>query len=216
MLPLSLFYFFEIGALLVSLISFYRIRNTPLVWCIPYLTFMILSELTGRYIKKIIGQPNSWLFNFTIPLEYLFYFFLIYKLSLTKSFKQPIKFTGFLFVTTVLINLFFIQGFHDLNTYTLKIGSSLMIFLSGLGLVDLFKNDEHITLVRNPLFWICTGVLFFNTGEFFYLFFLDTLLKNKWDETARLFESINNKLIYVLYTCISISMLCLRKSEKKV
>jgi len=58
-------------------------------------------------------------------------------------------------------------------------------------------------------------VLFFNTGEFLYLFFFDTFLQNGWDKTANVFASINNKLIYVLYTCISIAIVCSKKLEKK-
>lgn len=216
MFPLPLFYYFEIGAFIISIIFLPRIRNTPLIWCIPFLGLMIIVELTGRYIKKIIVQPNSWLFNFTIPIEYFFYFFLIYSFCLTKKYRKTIKFMAFSLAVSSLINILFIQGPKDLNTLTLKLGTCLMIFSSGLGLIDLFKNDEHVSLIRNPLFWICTGVLFFNAGGFFYFFFLDILIKNKWDETAMVFTSINDKLIYVLYTCISIAIVCLKKSEKKV
>lgn len=215
MFPLPLFYYFEIGAFAVSIIFIKNIRDKPLRWFIPYLLLMICTELTGRYISKGLGQPNSWLFNISIPVEYLFYGILIGSLCLTKIYKKIIFFLSVLFGMFVLINLFFIQGLIDLNTYTLKTGSCMMIFFSGLGLVDLFKNDAHETLLRNPLFWICTGILFFNTGEFLYLFFLDIFILNKWDQAAKIFKSINNKLIYVLYTCISISIVCLKKSEKR-
>lgn len=90
-----------------------------------------------------------------------------------------------------------------------------MLIFSCLGLLDLFRSDEHTTLLANPLFWICTGLLFFNAGEFTYLFFFDTFLSKGWDQTARLFGSINNKMIFILYTCISIAIICSRIQKKK-
>ncbi|HEX2683698.1 MAG TPA: hypothetical protein VHL77_07190 [Ferruginibacter sp.] len=216
MFPLPPFYYFEIGALLISLAFLYRFDTHPLRWFIPYLTLMVCIEFTARYYRKVLHEPNTWLYNISIPVEYLFYGFMIGSLCLTRSFRKTILYASFIFAVFTIINLLFIQGFTDLNTNTLKAGSSLMIIFSAIGLIDLFTNDNHSSLIKNPLFWICTGVLFFNTGEFLYLFFFDIFLKNKWDETAKLFASINNKLIYILYTCISIAIICSKRSGKKV
>lgn len=215
MFPLPLFYYFEIGALITSVVCLYKFNHIPLRWFIPFLMLMVAVEFTGRYIRKDLGQINTWLYNISIPIEYLFYGFIIGSLCLTLSFKKIIFYTIVLFILWTVINLLFIQGFKQLNTETLIIGSCVMIFFSCIGFIDLFKNDNHQTLLKNPLFWICTGVLFFNTGEFLYLFFLDVFIKNSWDTTANLFASINNKLIYVLYTCISIAIVCSKKWEKK-
>ena len=216
MFPLLPFYYFEIGALIISVVFLYKFNHKPLRWFIPFLLLMVCTELTARYLRKVLHEPNTWLYNISIPVEYLFYGFIIGSLCLTGSFKKTILYSTVIFAVFVIINLFFIQGFTNLNTNVLKVGSCLMIVYSCLGLVDLFTNDNHSSLLKNPLFWICTGVLFFNTGEFLYLFFFDTFLQNGWDKTAKLFASINNKLIFVLYSCISIAIVCSKKWEKKV
>ena len=215
MFPLPPFYYFEIGALIISVVFLYKFNHKPLRWFIPFLLLMVCTELTARYLRKVLHEPNTWLYNISIPVEYLFYGFIISSLCLTGSFKKTIIYSMVIFAVFVLINLFFMQGFTKLNTNILKVGSCLMIAYSCLGLVDLFTNDNHSSLLKNPLFWICTGVLFFNTGEFLYLFFFDTFLQNGWDKTAKVFASINNKLIYVLYSCISIAIVCSKKWEKK-
>lgn len=215
MFPLTFFYYFEIGALIISVVYLYKFNHKPLRWFIPFLLLIVCTELTARYYRRVLHEPNTWLYNISIPVEYLFYGFIIGSLSLTLLSKKAIFYTTVIFGFWAVLNLVFIQGFTHLNTNTLKIGSSLMIIFSGMGLVDLFKNDNHSSLLKNPLFWICTGILFFNTGEFLYLFFFDTFLQNDWDKTAKVFASINNKLIYVLYTCISIAIVCSKKSEKK-
>ena len=215
MFPLQPYYYFEFAALLTSVVFLYKFDNRPLRWFIPFLLLMISVDLAGLYIRKELRQVNTWLFNYSIPIEYLFYGFMIGSLCLTKSYKKIIFGCTCFFGAWAIINLLLIQGFINLNTNSLKAGSTLMIVFSCLGLIDLFRNDEHKTLLGNPLFWICTGVLFFNAGEFTYLFFFDTFLQNHWDKTAKVFASINNKLIYILYTCISIAIVCSKKSEKK-
>jgi hypothetical protein len=215
MFPLPPFYYFEIGALIISVVCLYKFDQRPLRWFIPFLLVMVCTELTARYYRRVLHEPNTWIYNFSIPVEYLFYGFIIGSLSLTGSFRKIIFYTTFAFCLFTIINLVFIQGFMQVNTNTFKTGSTLMIILSSIGLIDLFTNDNHSSLVKNPLFWICTGVLFFNTGEFLYLFFLDIFIQNDWDRAAKVFASINNKLIYVLYTCISIAIVCSKKLEKK-
>ncbi len=215
MFPLPPFHYFTIGAFIISAVVLYKFNNKPLRWFIPFLLLMVCADLYGRYIRKILHQPNTWLFNITIPVEYLFYGFMIGSLCLTKNYRQLIFFLTIVFGLWAVVNLLFIQGHTDLATYNLKAGSTLMILFSSLGLLDLFKNDQHQTLLKNPLFWICTGVLFFNSGEFIYNFFFDVMLKNNWDKSTRLFSAINNKLIYVLYTCLSIAIVCSKTLEKK-
>jgi hypothetical protein len=216
MFPLPPFYYFEIGALIISVLFLHKFNNKPLRWFIPFLLLMVCIEFTARYFRRELHEPNTWLYNISIPVEYIFYGYIIGNLCLNASLKRIIFYSLFCFGLFTIINLCFIQGFIDLNTHTLKFGSTLMIVFSSLGLIDLFANDEHNSLLKNPLFWICTGVLFFNTGEFLYLFFFDTLLQKGLDKTAKVFASINNKLIYILYTCISITIICSKKLEKRV
>jgi hypothetical protein len=216
MFPLPLFYYFEIGALVTSVVFLYKFNNKPLRWFIPFLLLMVCIELTGRYIRKDLGLVNTWLYNISIPIEYLFYGFIIGSLCQTKMYSKLIFSLCIVYTIFVLVNCIFIQGYINLATYNLKVGSLIMILFSSIGFIDLFKNDNHSSLLKSPLFWICTGILFFNTGEFLYFFFFDVMLKNHWDKTASVFASINNKLIYVLYTSISIAIICSKKLEKKV
>lgn len=215
MFPLKLFHYFTIGSFIISVVFLYPFKEKTLRWFIPFLFLMVSAELLGRYIRRVLHEPNTWLYNITIPIEYVFYGFIIGSLCLTPFFKKIIFWlTGFL-ATWALFNLLFLQGINNLCTYTLKAGSACMMIFSFIGMIDIFMDDEHNTLLANPQFWICTGVLFFNAGEFTYLFFFDTFLEKGWDKTASLFGSINNKMIFILYTCISIALICFRIQKKK-
>jgi hypothetical protein len=214
MFPLPVFHYFAIGAFIISVVVLYRFDHKPLRWFIPFLFVMVSTELAGRYIRKVLHEPNVWLYNISIPIEYLFYGFIIGSLCVNIRFKKIIFYLTFCLGIWAVVNLLFIQGFNDLNTITLKAGCSVMLVLSGMGLIDLFRNDESTSLLVIPLFWICAGVLFFNTGEFLHNFIFDILLKDYWINALKAFGVIQSKLIYVLYSCISIAILCTKKQGK--
>ena len=153
MFPLPLYFYFEAGALLISVVVLYKFNNKPLRWFIPFLLVMVCTELVGIYYQKQLHKPNTWLYNITIPIEYLFYGFIIGNLCITKRYKKIIFTSTGVFLIWAVINMLFIQGRINLATNNLKAGSILMIIISALGLLDLFKNDSHQSLLKNPLFW---------------------------------------------------------------
>jgi hypothetical protein len=207
--------YFEIGAFLVSLVCYKKIRNKPLQWFIPFLFFIVLVEFSGYYIRQM-GIPNTRLFNFTIPLEHMFYTYIFYKIFQTQLFKTIAKGLLVFIPVFALSNMAFIQGFIVLNTNILLTGSCLMILLSCLYFVDLFRREKELILIREPMFWITTGLLVFNMGELSYNLFLPYIIKNQHDANAILFLSIISVLIYVLYTFISIGLLCIKTPYRKM
>ena len=216
MLPLPIHIYFEIAALLTSIILWYKLRHSSLFWLLPYLAFIVGIELTGRYIRTELRQPNAWLYNISVPIEFLFYGFIFYLHYNRYSFIQLAKFFLILFAVFALCNILFIQGFQSFNTNILKVGSFSMIILACLYFTELLSRNERVNLLREPMFWLTTGVFLFNTGEFFYSLFSDYLIKSHLDKPRKIFSSINNKLIWVLYTCIAISIICTkpRKHQK--
>lgn len=215
MLPIPVNIYFEIAAFVISLFCYSRIRDKPLKWFVPFLLFIGLVELTGRYIRKELHLPNSWLYNISIPVEYLFYTYLFYQHYHDPFLKRTAKVFLAAIPIAAILNILFIQGFFNLDTNILITGSCIMILLSCAYLIDLFKREEEIDLLREPMFWITTGVLFFNLGELSYNMFFDYIIRHKHDQRAVIFTSINSKVIYVLYTFISIALLCTKKRSRK-
>ena len=214
MFPLSIHIYFEIAALLTSVLFWYKIKDTRLRWLLPFLFFMVAVELYGRYLRKELHQPNAWLYNVSVPIEYLFYTVIFWRHYTTDLFKKIAQTFLILFFAFVLTNLIFIQGFEKFNTNILKVGSFSMIILCCLYFVELLKYEGDIQLLREPMFWIASGVFLFNTGEFFYTLFSDYLIQNHLDRARTIFSTINNKLIWVLYTCLGISIVCMKKPQK--
>jgi len=215
MFPLSIHTYFELGALLAAIICWGRLKHTPLRWLLPFLIFMVLVELTGRYIRTVLHEPNSWLYNLSVPVEFLFYGFVFYRYYQRPAFKRAAGYFLFVFLLFPLTNLLFFQGFTVFNTHTMALGNFYMLLLGGLYFVELLNKEEPVNILKEPMFWLATGIFLFNTGEFCYTLFLDYLYITDLDKARRIFAEINNKLIWVLYTCITIAILCSEKKPNK-
>lgn len=214
MFPLDTFYYFEIQALLTALLFMLFSRDRVLRWFPLYLLFILSIELTARYIRKVNHQPNVWLYDISIPVEYLFYSLVFYGRMHSGQMK---KITGWfiaLFGLFVIINIIFIQGPGVYNTHSVLLGSVAMILLSGYTLFELYKQDHTHNVWTLPYFWIATGVLIFNAGEFAYNLFSNYLVNTGFDKEAKFFASINNTiLIPVLYFCLTIGFVCSKVTE---
>lgn len=215
MFPLPLDMYFEIGAFLTSVICLYKIKNRPLRWFIPFLFTIVIVEFIGRYIALVLIKNNSLIYNISIPIEYFFYTYLFSVYYKNSWFKKISKRVLVFIPILSLINMLFLQGFTALNTNILKIGSLLMIIQSCIFFIDIFETEEEVYLLKEPMFWITTGLLFFNLGELSYNLFFQYLLTHTQDPSAKLFSSINGKLIYFFYTFISIGLLCQKKYQKE-
>ena len=205
MFPLPANIYTEIGAFLTSVICWNHIKSSRLRWLVPFLFLIVFVELSGRYIRKELHESNAWLYNISIPFEYMFYVFLFVPFYNKKIGKLAARFFLIAFPIWVVINIFFVQGFYNFNTNFLKIGSFCMIFFCFLVFLELLLSEEMINPFKQPIFWIASGLFIFNAGEFSYNTFADTMMK-KWSYGKSLFGQINNNLIFVLYISIIIGI----------
>lgn len=214
MLPLPLFYYFELAALLTAVLLLTKKATVPLHWFRFFLAVVLLVELSARYLRKIRHESNVWIYNISIPLEYIFYGLVFYYAAEKKMYKKIFRLFLLIYPVFVLINLCFIQGFSDFNQHSMLAGSVFMLLLSGLMLYDIFIREADIHIVLQPFFWIASGVLLFNAGEFGYLLFSKYLINDGVDKAAEFFGQLNSKLIFVLYSCLVIGFICHRITEK--
>ncbi len=216
MFPLPLVIYFEIIAFIVSVFSYAKIKDKPFKWFIFFLFVVIVVELLGRYISRELHHTNIWLYNIFLPIEYLFYVAIFYLSIVNTNYKKIaiISFTALL--VFCVVNILFIQGFQVFNTNILIFGSCTLILLSCFSLIDIFQMDDNRSLLKQPLFWLATGILFFNLGELAYNLFFNFIISHQYDKKALLFSSINSKLMYVLYTFISIAIICTKRTYQKI
>ncbi|HMO63371.1 MAG TPA: hypothetical protein PKC39_13845 [Ferruginibacter sp.] len=205
MFPLPANIYAEIAAFAASVIFWSNIKTSVLRWLCPFLLFIVMVELTGRYIYKELHVSNAWLYNISVPAEYLFYTMLFY-------FHYSLKYNrilakGFLliFPVWVVVSILFINGFYTFNFNFLKTGSICISFFCLLYFYEVLTSEAMLNPFKQPMFWIACGLFLFNAGEFAYNSFADILMK-KWSYGKKLFSEINNNLIFVLYSAIIIAI----------
>lgn len=210
MFPLPMHIYFEIGAMITAILYHRSLRTSVLRWFIPFLIFIVLVELTGRYMAYILHQPNAWLYNFSVPIEYLFYSTMFYYHFHNRFSRfMALTFIG-CFSLFVLVQNLFLSGIASFNLHFLNIGTFAMVFFSILYFFEFYNSSGEKHPLREPMFWITSGVLLFNAGEFSYNLFSEYLVENDFDKTLKIFRDINNRLILILYSTIIISFLCMR------
>jgi hypothetical protein len=208
MFPLPLHIYFEIAALFVSIICWRSLSKNGLRWFLPFLLFIVIIELTARYLSYEMRQPNAWLFSLSIPFEYCFYALIFWFAFATTQFKKiALAFVvGFLLYN--IYSIIFITGLKFFDMNVLVAGNLAMVVLSIFYFVELYNANDTEPVLKNSLFWIITGIFLFNGGEFFYNLLTILITDERFDATLKIFRSINNSLILVLYSCFIIGFIC--------
>lgn len=204
--------YFEIVALLTCLVFWKSSSKSTLRWFLPYLAFIVFVEIMGWYLPMILGKPNAWVFNISVPIEYIFFsliFYSYYERSLNK--KLALTFIVLFAIYAIAHSL--INGIYLFNANYLLVGSLAMIVLSVLYFYEQYIKVDTGNIWAEPMFWITTGVFLFNAGEFSYNFLSKFIIKNNLDPTIALFRSINNKLIILFYLLIAAGFICLRTTK---
>lgn len=204
-LPLHIL--FEFLALFTGLILYLKINQKfrPLVW---FLVFILVTELLGLYIGRVLQKSNHRLYNITSPLSFIFYFFLFRSLIKAPFWKKLIIIWMTVFLAFSCINLLFWQGFGFFNSYTMMLGSLIMVLLCGTLLLELIDEASFENrIAKLPEFWLSIGLLLSYCGTLLYwvIFNLD------WDPNAVYFQWMIKSQVYVRYFFITISFLCFYK-----
>lgn len=213
MFPLSIYNWIEILALIASVVFYSKIKNSPLRWFILFLLMVVTVELTGRYFRKVLHQPNAWLYNISTVLEFLFYTYLFHTHFNRRNHKTSTKYFLYIYPVLAFINIVFIQGFENFHSYTMSVGSFFMILFSGFYFAELLKTPVRLKLHQIPMFWIASGILFFYLGNLLYELAFQFIEYNKLDFQHKIFQAINNNLILVLYSFFIIAFACSRKEN---
>ncbi len=208
--------YFELAAFIISVLCYPGLRGTPLRTFPLFLFFIVVVELAGNYISAVLRHGNAWLYNISTTLEFVFYAY-IFRLQLKDpAFKKAASRFMIFYPMLVLLNLLFIQGFLRFHSYTMVVGSILIIIFCCFYFYELLQNPREGDLLRDPMFWISTGVLFFYLGDLSYNLLFNLLQEYAAHTGGKLFQSINNNLILMLYSCFIIAFLCRRNPGKSL
>ena len=214
MLSLSLINYFELCAFLISIGVYPNLKTTPLRPFPFFLGFIVLTELVAKYIHTRLFQQDTGLNTIATTASFIFYAFIFRAYLQHAVFKKIV--TAFLLIYPLLTGFdwIFMRATTSQHSLTQMMGAVCMISFCCCFFYELLLNPVEEQLRRDPMFWICTGILFFYLGSLSYTLLYNFLQRYAASEGRKVFQSINNNLILMLYSCFIIAFLCKRSLRK--
>ena len=212
MYALSLINYFELSAFLLSVLVHTNLKTTPLRPFPLFLGFIVLAEIAAKYTRIPLSRPDTGLNVLATTVGFIFYAYIFRGYLRHPFFKRLVS--VFMVFYPLLVGILLLKGFTGQHFYAQSLGAVCMIFFCCCFFYELLLNPLEEQLRRDPMFWISTGILFFYLGSLSYKLLFSFLAKYAAGEGGKLFQSINNNLILMLYSCFIIAFLCKRSLRK--
>jgi hypothetical protein len=187
----------------VGIILFRRIEPPVLRWLVPFLAATLVVETIGL-ITSSRHLHNVWLYNPWNCIEFMFYSYLYSCLLEDPKWVRIIRYSLLVYPLLFLYNVLTV-GTDYFHRITFQTGSVLVIFWSYLYFRQFMRSPGHISVFRNPAFWLSTGLILFYTGFFFYVSASQQLatIIPRW-----IWQAIIDPLNILLYGSFLIALLC--------
>jgi hypothetical protein len=212
--------YFEAFALFSSIFFYLQKRNKIILYFIPFLFLTLTIEFIGsKYSQNLYYVKNIryGMYNIFTTIEFMFYGFLFSRHFSKKTLKKIALYFIPSFATLSLLNILFIQGFSKtFNTYTFLIGSFfIVIFCCFYFYESVLPEKIDDQLMRQPFFWINSGLLIYYLGSVIINALFDYLTSNDLRlEGIKIYTIINNSLIIVLYLSFCIAFFLCPNNKK--
>jgi hypothetical protein len=216
-MPIFLFFLQPISAgiaFLFSLLS-YTQRPVPLYLRLLsfYLLFDSIVELFADW-EAWYRQNNLLLSSLSALASFCFYIYIV------RGFVQRPKAKRiFLYFLTVLppvfaVNIFLVQNSQFFQSITYSLGCLFVVTTCIYYFWELFQHTYYVKLIREPAFWICSGILFYFVCSFPIYSLINLVLAEP--EVIKVLAIILDTLNILLYLSFVIAFLCRLKLKKSI
>lgn len=200
---------FEIIGFITGLILLKRIKEKFLKNLILFLSITISVEIIGLLTTYFHQRNlNTIVYNNYLAIEFCFYLYLVLKIIRKKTVKRMIFGVICFYAAIGLVNNMLVQGKHgSFTSITYSLGCFFVISSLLYYFYELMLFPSSISLIKQPAFWICSGLLFFYTSTFsiFGLTNFISKLPTSVYNGISIFITITN---IVLYSMFSIAFVC--------
>lgn len=152
-------YYFEFLALCAALYSITKLKNSHMIWFIPFLIFTILLEVGSDFIYNKYQLKTDWIYNILIPTTNIFYGYIFYYLIRDIKLKKLFLISGLLYL---LFNIYFLTVKTGFNVLIVLSSSIILVILSCYYFYRCLLDDVDLNVfyVKSGL-WFAAGILIF-------------------------------------------------------
>lgn len=201
-------------AFLASL-TIYLQRKAP-----GYLTFFPFFLLINVIVESISvylvlhQKYNIFLLNPFTVLSICFYLFTLRGIIHNMRVKKILLYLVLIYPVVAFFNIFFLQKAAVFHTMSYSLGCLLIIAFSIYYFYELFQLTGTVNLLRQPAFWICTGLLLYFACSFPLYGFNSFLNTSQSPVLVRNLILLFNLLDVFLYSSFTIAFLCRLRIRK--
>jgi hypothetical protein len=205
---------FIIIALLASLTLYFQPNTVFYLRIFPLFLLLNASVETVADYLAFHGKHNIFLLNPFTVTAFCFYLFVLRQIIRNSKARKIILHLLWIYPVLALGNIFFIQKPTVFHTMTYSLGCLLVVAVCIYYFLELFQLAITVNLLRQPAFWICSGLLFYFTCTF-PIYGFNSLLEKASLTTIQNLMIISDFLNVFLYSSFTIAFLCrfrIRKS----
>ena len=175
----------------------------------PFSLFLLITLLVecASMFGMVKGKAIFAMYNFFSVVEFSFYLFILREIIKNGRMKKIIGIVIWLYDLLALVNIIFIQKLYGFPSLTYAIGCLLIVGVCIYYFFELFQFPQSVALVRQPAFWICSGLMFFYCCSF-PIFGPINILKALPVVFSKNFAVVINVLNVLLYSSFTIAFLC--------
>ena len=182
-----------------------------LKWFPLFLGATFVAEMIGNFIWYK-GGSNVLLYNCFTTIEFCFYLYVLGQIIQKARTRKIIRVCLIVFAILATLNIIAVQT-YDFHSYTYVLGCVMVVTFSISYFLGLFQQKKSVALLREPAFWICSGLLFYYSCSFPLIATLN-FLSGLSNASLILIYQLIELLNVFLYIIFSIAFLCRIKIRK--
>ena len=217
-LPTYLFLIIPIAsavAFLASLTIFFRPAAERYLKYFSFFLFVnLLLDIATDY-TAYYRIDNIFLNNMDTLLGISFELYLLREIVSSRKAKKVFLFIFLLYPLVALLNIFLVQRFGNFHTMTYSLGSLLIVTGCIYYFWELFQQRSSVDLIRQPPFWICSGLIFFYCCTF-PLYGLTNFINSLPQVVVQNLFTILIVIEICLYLSFTIAFLCRLKIKRSM
>lgn len=196
-----------LASFIISAIRYSKLKPSILRFFPWFLGFTFCIQIAGYYYSYLFKKSNHFIFNIFTLVAYTFYFQLIFHNLWRPRLKQATLAMGLIFICVYVYEIFLAGSFFVYNSIAVDTGDFLVLAGCLMYLSELLMAEQTINCFKVPMFWIFTGIMFANIGNFLYLSFFNYILKNDLDPEGAIYGVISTVTSVVEYSFFIIGFL---------
>jgi len=149
---------------IVSIIFYYKCKNTPLKYFVFLLIYIGLNEYLGFQFKENGIRYNKIIYNIYNVISFS-YLFLLYRSYLNnKKRRKIILYFILVYIISFIINGFYQNYLKQSQTVPYLIASVFLIISVVFYFIQILNSEKVLKVNKNLLFWISVGLFLFYIG----------------------------------------------------